>query len=1387
MAYISKYTGSQIDQKLDQVDNKVDKIEGKSLSTNDYTTAEKNKLNNIAANANNYSLPVASSSALGGIKSGTDITVDSAGNVSVNNNSHAHTIGNITNLQSTLDGKLNKLDYEWNKELGFGGAGCLYIGRFYVYDSNITIDISSSTSTTYNGRLIIATQNGQIRAKNVYGDASNTMTDSFYIKEEGLLNTSPVTQWLQIYFVPAAWSKNIIKITANGLYGCDESTVCTHVAAKPEDATVQPTNLYDTFIKNTDIATSDTLGIVKPNSDYGTTVSTSGILKIQKASDTDIVEKTQEYKPITPSNFQTALDNHIASTDNFGAVKTDLSFGTGIGNTTKKLYIVKASNEQIDGKAASYNPIVPANLDYAVKEGLANNQLTWTEEEKTKARAAIGAANSSHSHSSYQNQNAFSNIKVGSTTVAADLTTDTLEFVGDGVTITSDATNDKVTFKVTHPSSLPANGGNADTVDNKHASDFATSTHNHNDTYATITTVSGHTGNTSNPHSVTKAQVGLSNVANERQYSSANPPPYPVTKVAGKTGDVSLAKADVGLSNVDNIKQYSSSNPPPYPVISVAGKTGTVTLAKGDVGLGNVDNTSDANKPISTAVQNALNGKANSTHSHSSITGSIADNQINWNASLSGSISPIDAAASSQHNANRFAFAKTAGITIEYSTNNGSTWTTYSGSDASKVRLVSGLGSNLYLGGSSAATKSINNKLRVTLNATSMGVYTRLQKLLINFNTSGATTNVKVEKAMKGSESTFVLFDANKQSYPVSGWSGWNAIYTPCAFGGNSSQTGNVAVLRLTFNITEVNASSASIPALLDISAIGTTYWSYPSELAKTGHLYSYDVDQTAYFPKDIVLGATALGDSYGNSLYKNRVVKGEVVKAYCDAHYLGISAKAADSDKLDGQDGSYYLNYNNLSNKPTIPSVGNGTITIKQNGTSKGTFTTNQTGNTTIELTDDNTVYTHHTQTATTADLYRIGCDAEGHVTFGTKFTIPTVTNDLTNALKANYDAAYTHSTSTHAPTNAEKNIITSIKQNGTALSVGSDRSVNITVPTNTNQLTNGAGFITSADIANKVDKVSGKGLSTNDLTGTLKSNYDAAYTHSTSAHAPSDAEKNVQSDWNQTNTSADDYIKNKPTIPSDTNQKVKVGSSTFGNNDTINFVAGSNVTITADTTNDSITIAATDTKYTHPTTTATSAGLYRVGKDAQGHVVLGSSFTLPSNTNQKIKVGSTTFGDNDVVELVAGTNITLTPDSTNKKITINSTGGSGGSASDADTKTTIEWMDISTSDWGAPNSDGLRKCTLPVDLPVASTAIIKTMCVMSNSSISAPIYQETNAFWGFSSTSGDWELYAHDAFSGKIQYMVYNGNGVGGINDVSITTSVIDSETVDLYITRS
>lgn len=64
---------------------------------------------------------------------------------------------------------------------------------------------------------------------------------------------------------------------------------------------------------------------------------------------------------------------------------------------------------------------------------------------------------------------------------------------------------------------------------------------------------------------------------------------------------------------------------------------------------------------------------------------------------------------------------------------------------------------------------------------------------------------------------------------------------------------------------------------------------------------------------------------------------------------------------------------------------------------------------------------------------------------------------------------------------------------------------------------------YATLVDLDTKVDKVSGKGLSTNDFTTAEKTKL---------ANIANSAEVNVQSDWNVTNTSSDAYIKNKPTF---------------------------------------------------------------------------------------------------------------------------------------------------------------------------------------------------------------------------------------------------------------
>jgi len=152
----------------------------------------------------------------------------------------------------------------------------------------------------------------------------------------------------------------------------------------------------------------------------------------------------------------------------------------------------------------------------------------------------------------------------------------------------------------------------------------------------------------------------------------------PVQSVAGRTGAVTLAKADVGLGNVDNtsdaskpvstatqtalngkansvhthvaadVTDFVAAAAAAAPVQSVAGRTGAVTLSKTDVSLGNVDNTSDANKPVSSATQTALDGKAATVHTHvaSDVTdfSTAADSRIAASNKVSSNISGITGA-----------------------------------------------------------------------------------------------------------------------------------------------------------------------------------------------------------------------------------------------------------------------------------------------------------------------------------------------------------------------------------------------------------------------------------------------------------------------------------------------------------------------------------------------------------------------------------------------------------------------------------------------------------------------------------------------------------------------------------------------------------------------
>lgn len=73
--------------------------------------------------------------------------------------------------------------------------------------------------------------------------------------------------------------------------------------------------------------------------------------------------------------------------------------------------------------------------------------------------------------------------------------------------------------------------------------------------------------------------------------------------------------------------------------------------------------------------------------------------------------------------------------------------------------------------------------------------------------------------------------------------------------------------------------------------------------------------------------------------------------------------------------------------------------------------------------------------------------------------------TNDFTNELKLKYDTT-ANKVDDLTETGGAPNVIEIVKVNGSALTPDSNKSVNITVPTDNNQLGNGAGYQTASEV---------------------------------------------------------------------------------------------------------------------------------------------------------------------------------------------------------------------------------------------------------------------------------------------------------------------------------
>lgn len=129
--------------------------------------------------------------------------------------------------------------------------------------------------------------------------------------------------------------------------------------------------------------------------------------------------------------------------------------------------------------------------------------------------------------------------------------------------------------------------------------------------YVTEEELDGHKTDKTNPHGVTKAQVGLGNVPNVS--TNDQTPIYTVP-----TANAELVSGEKLGTAFGKIARAVASL-----IAHIANKSNPHSVTKAQVGLGNADNTSDVNKPISSATQTALNGKSDKAHKHK--TADISD------------------------------------------------------------------------------------------------------------------------------------------------------------------------------------------------------------------------------------------------------------------------------------------------------------------------------------------------------------------------------------------------------------------------------------------------------------------------------------------------------------------------------------------------------------------------------------------------------------------------------------------------------------------------------------------------------------------------------------------------------------------------------------------
>lgn len=190
---------------------KVNKVGGKGLSTNDYTTPEKNKLAAIEAEANKYVLPAATTTTLGGIIVGDRLSIDSTGKLVA---TYTYTLPTASN--TVLGG------------VKIGSNITNTNGTISLTKANVTSALGVDPTTTLCTNLNTDMVDG-------YDVAEGDKTGIYYTKFYGVGANN--TDWLRLATLPLV-SQNttsakyvIFEIVGGGNYGSNQYNYSTLVAS----------------------------------------------------------------------------------------------------------------------------------------------------------------------------------------------------------------------------------------------------------------------------------------------------------------------------------------------------------------------------------------------------------------------------------------------------------------------------------------------------------------------------------------------------------------------------------------------------------------------------------------------------------------------------------------------------------------------------------------------------------------------------------------------------------------------------------------------------------------------------------------------------------------------------------------------------------------------------------------------------------------------------------------------------------------------------------------------------------------------------------------------------------------------------------------------------